>query len=174
MITPFQHKTPKLHPNSWVANSAQVIGDVQVDAYASIFFQCVVRGDNETIHIKANSNLQDGCILHADAPHKLIIEEGVSVGHGCILHGCHIEKECLIGMGAIILNGAHIEEHSIIGAGALVLEGMHIPANSVVVGNPAKVIKQISEEQLRHIMENQKHYVELSQAYKQMEDKNNG
>ena len=165
---------PNIHEDAWVAQSGDVIGNVTLSKGASVFFQSVIRGDNDLIFIGEDTNIQDGCILHTDVGHTLRIEERVSVGHGCILHGCHIEKECLIGMGSILLNDVHVGEHCIIGAGSLVLEHTIIPANSLVVGSPAKVIKSITPEQLVDIRNNSKHYVELAKQYKKREDETIG
>lgn len=170
MISQFQSKKPKVATSAWIAKRSDVIGDVQIDDDASVFFQCVIRGDKDKIIIKEKTNIQDGCILHSDQGHTLCIEEGVSVGHGCILHGCHIGKECLIGMGSILLNDVEIGEHCIIGAGTLLLEGTKIPANSVVVGSPGVVVKSITEKQIQDIIHNRDTYRELAQQYKEMED----
>lgn len=168
MIYTYKDKQPHIDAQAWVAESAEVIGQVILEKDASVFFQCVIRGDKDCIHIKQGANIQDHCTLHTDPAHQLIIEQHVSVGHGCILHGCHIEEESLIGMGAIILNGAHIGKHCIIGAGALVGEHMIIPDNSVAVGVPARVIKTITQKQLQSIQENALHYIALSKEYQAM------
>lgn len=169
MLYPWKKHHVQLHPSAWVAKSAEVIGNVSIEKDASVFFQAVIRGDKDAILIKEGSNIQDRCVLHTDPMHSLEIGKRVSVGHGCILHGCRIGDDCLIGMGAIILNGASIESHCIIGAGALVSEGMHIPKGSVVVGIPARIIKQCSDEQIRQIEENAKQYMKLSKEYRKEE-----
>lgn len=169
MIKTFQGNTPQVEHGGWIAENAMVIGNVTLEQDVSIWFHAVLRGDCDEIRIKAGSNIQDGCILHTDPKHQLIVEERVSVGHGCILHGCHIESECLIGMGAVILNGARIGKHSIVGAGAVVIENMVVPQGSLVVGCPAKIIKQTSVQQIQEILHNAKHYIELSQMYQKEE-----
>lgn len=153
------------HPSAWIARSAQVIGKVKIAKDASIFFQSVLRGDMDEIVIGEGSNIQDHCTLHTDPNHTLYVGRHVSIGHGSILHGCYIEDDCLIGMGAIILNGAHIGSGSIIGAGALVKEGMQIPKGSLVVGVPARIVKACTKEQITQIHENAKHYIALSKEY---------
>ncbi len=145
-----------------IASSAVVDGEVLIEKDVSVWHQAVIRGDAEKIEIKEETNVQDGCILHVDEGYPLSIGARVTIGHGAIVHGAMIEDEVLIGMGSIILNGAHIGKHSIIGAGAVVTEGMDVPEKSLVVGCPAKVIKEVSDEQVEHILENAKHYVEES------------
>lgn len=154
-----------VHPSAWIAQSAEVIGNVVIEKDASIFFQSVIRGDKDQIIIGEGSNIQDHCTLHTDPSHILQIGKKVTIGHGCILHGCTIKDECLIGMGAIVLNGAIIESHCIVGAGAVVTEGMHIPSGSVVIGVPAKIIKRSSTAQIQEIQKNAQHYIELSHEY---------
>lgn len=166
MIKPFQSMMPTIKENAWVAESADVIGDVILHEQVSVWYKSVIRGDSGPIEIETKTNIQDGCILHTDPGHKLHIQKRVSVGHGCILHGCTIEDDCLIGMGAIIMNGAHIGAHSIIGAGAVVTEMSEIPACSLVVGCPAKVIRSTSETQMQDIQNNAEHYVHLMEEHK--------
>lgn len=169
MIKKFQMKEVKQHPISWIASSAEVVGDVTIEKDANIWYQSVIRGDYGPIVIGQETNIQDRSVLHTDFGYDLTIGKRVTIGHGCIIHGCTIEDDCLIGMGAIILNGAKVEKNCIIGAGAVVLEGMHIPTGSIAVGNPARVIKQASEEQINHILFNAKHYVELSKVHQEEE-----
>lgn len=169
MIMKYRTKHPKIEKQCFVADNATVIGDVVMEEGASVWFHTVVRGDMDRIHIGRNSNIQDNSTLHTDPQHILEIGENVTVGHNAVLHGCGIADACLIGMGAIILNGASIGTHSIIGAGALVMEHQCIPSNSVAVGCPAKVVKQISEEQVQEILANAKHYAQLAQEYKEMQ-----
>ncbi len=165
MMMEYQRCFPHVEEGVWIAEDADVIGAVSIGKESSIFFHSVIRADSEAIIIGAQTNIQDGCILHTDPSHPLMIEDGVSVGHGAILHGCHIQSHCLIGMGAVVLNGAQIEPYCIIGAGAVVTEGMHIPAGSLVVGCPARIIRTISEEQKASITHNALHYVALAKNY---------
>lgn len=136
----------------WVAPNAQVMGRVRIESATSIWFGAVLRGDNEYITVGAGSNIQENCVCHTDMGFPLTIGAGCTIGHGAILHGCTIGDNSLVGMGATVLNGAKIGANCIIGAGALVTEGKVIPDNSLVVGMPAKVIKQLgadSEQDLK-------------------------
>ena len=128
----------------WVAPGAQVIGNVRLHTGASIWFNAVIRGDNEPIDIGENTNIQDGSILHTDPGMPLTIGAGCTVGHQAILHGCTIGENCLIGMGATILNGAVIGPNSLVGANALVTEGKVFPEGSLIVGSPAKAIRELN------------------------------
>ncbi|MEL6288039.1 MAG: gamma carbonic anhydrase family protein [Pseudomonadota bacterium] len=131
----------------WVAPNAAVIGRVQLDEEASVWFGATVRGDNELIHIGARSNVQDGATLHTDLGYPLTIGVGCTIGHGAILHGCTIGDGALIGMGATILNGATIGAGAVIGANALIAEGKDIPPGALAVGAPARVIRELTDEQ---------------------------
>ena len=130
----------------WVADNAVVLGDVTLEDDASVWFNVVIRGDNEPIVIGARSNIQDGCILHTDPGFPMVIGPDVTVGHMAMLHGCMVGAGALIGIGAIVLNGAKIGEGSLIGAGALVGEGKEIPPRSLVLGSPGKVVRELREE----------------------------
>ncbi len=135
------------HPDSWVAPNAAVIGKVRLEAGASVWFNAVLRGDNELIHIGENSNVQDGTVMHTDMGWPLTLGKGVTVGHNAMLHGCSVGDHSLIGIGAVILNGAKIGKHCIIGANTLIAEGKEIPDGSLVVGSPGKVVRELSEQQ---------------------------
>lgn len=174
MIIPFHNMYPTIHQSCFVASNATVIGNVEMKKGSSIWFGTVVRADNDQIVIGEQSNVQDNCTLHTDVNHQIHIGNRVTIGHNAIIHGANIEDEVLIGMGAVILNGACIGKHCVIGANALVVENQIIPANSIVVGSPARVIKQISDEQLAHILENAEHYEQLGNEYKQIEENDNG
>ena len=141
---------------------ATVLGDVILHENVNVWYGAVIRGDSDTIEIGKDSNVQDGTIIHTDHGHPVHIGQRVTIGLRAIVHGCTVEDEVMIGMGAIVMNGAKIGKHSIIGAGALVPEGKEIPAGSIVVGCPGKIIHQTSEEQVQEIIENAKHYVELA------------
>ncbi len=136
---------PEIHPDAYIAPGAVLIGNIRVAKGASIWFNAVLRGDNEYIDIREDSSIQDGAVLHTDAGFPLIVEEGVTVGHNVILHGCHLKKGCLIGMGASVLNGAVIGENSLVGANALVPEGKIYEPGKLIVGAPARVIKDLDE-----------------------------
>jgi carbonic anhydrase/acetyltransferase-like protein (isoleucine patch superfamily) len=149
----------------WVAASATVIGNVAIGEDASVWFNSVVRGDNEAIAIGARANVQDGCILHTDPGFPLTVGAEATIGHMAMLHGCMIGRGALIGIGAIVLNGADIGEDCMIGAGALIPEGKQIPARSVVLGSPGKVIRQVSEQDLERMRWGVETYVDRWKAY---------
>ncbi|MBD9053874.1 MAG: gamma carbonic anhydrase family protein [Holdemanella biformis] len=144
------------------ASNATILGNVSIGEGSSVWYNAVIRSEAEMIEIGQETNIQDQCVLHTDRGFPLKIGNRVTIGHGAIVHGCAIEDEVLIGMGAIILNGACIGSHSIIGAGCVVPENMVIPQKSVVVGVPAKIIKKTSESQVSDILSNADHYVKLS------------
>ncbi|MFO6419715.1 gamma carbonic anhydrase family protein [Hylemonella sp. W303a] len=158
---------PTLGTNAWVADSAQVIGKVTIEANASIWFGTVVRGDTEHLHIGKGSNVQDGSVLHADAGVPLHIGEDVTVGHKVMLHGCTVGDGSLIGIGAIVLNHARIGKNCLVGAGALVTEGKQFPDGSMILGSPAKAVKQLSPEQIEGLKRIAQHYVDNAALYRQ-------
>lgn len=162
-------KQPTIHESAFIAPGAVVRGDVTLEENSNIWYNAVIRGDTAPVVIGKNSNVQDNAVIHVDNGFPTIIEENVTVGHGAILHGCKVEKEALIGMGAIVLNGAVIGAGSIVGAGALVTAGTVLPENSLVVGSPAKVIRQVSEEQRRSTVKNALQYVKEAEEYKKLE-----
>ncbi len=150
----------------YVAHNATLIGSVEVHNQASIWFNVVVRGDNDLITIGERSNIQDGAVLHTDPGYKLTVGRDVTVGHLAMLHGCEIGDGSLVGIGAVVLNGAKIGKGCLIGANALVPEGMVIPDGSLVVGSPAKIKRALSEEQQQGLLENAAHYVENMHRYR--------
>ena len=150
----------------WVADNAVVLGDVTLEEDASVWFNVVIRGDNEPVHIGARANVQDGCILHTDPGFPLTIGADATIGHMVMLHGCTIGAGALIGIGAIILNGAKIGEGCLIGAGALIGERKEIPPGSVVFGSPGKVVRQLTEADQLRIRSGAAHYVENARRYK--------
>ncbi|MGI6345481.1 MAG: gamma carbonic anhydrase family protein [Bacillota bacterium] len=152
---------PKINPDTFVANNATIIGDVEIGAGCSVWYGAVLRGDMAAIRIGEHSNVQDGCLLHVSKGFPLQLGDHVTVGHGAILHGCTIEDGVLIGMGAIVLDGAVVGQGSIIGAGALVPEGKVIPANSLVVGIPGKVIRQLTPEDAAGLIKHAAEYERL-------------
>ena len=166
MIKKFKDKEVIYDESCYIADSAEIMGDVVLKKDVSVFYHSVIRGDSASIFIDEESNIQDLCVLHCDNNHPVHIGKRVSVGHRAIIHGASIDDETLIGMGAIVLNGAKIGKHCIIGANALVSENMVIEDGSVVVGIPAKKIKNISEKQIENIIHNAKHYVELGKEHK--------
>ena len=162
-------KQPTIHESAFIAPGAVVRGDVTLEENSNIWYNAVIRGDTAPVVIGKNSNVQDNAVIHVDNGFSTNIEENVTVGHGAILHGGKVEKEALIGMGAIVLNGAVIGAGSVVGAGALVTAGTVLPENSLVVGSPAKVIRQVSEEQRRSTVENALQYVKEAEEYKKLE-----
>ncbi len=147
--------------NCYLAPSAVVTGDVTLGKNVSIWHGAVLRGDSGAITVGDNSNVQDNCVLHE----KVTIGKGVSVGHGAILHGCTVGDDCVIGMGAIILDGAVLADHCLVGAGALVTGKMNAPAGSLILGNPAKVVKELTPEQIDYIHKDAENYVTLAEKY---------
>lgn len=155
-----------LHPSAWVAPSADVMGDVTLGEDASVWYQCVLRGDIAPIVLGPRSNLQDLTMVHVDEGVPCTIGADVGVGHRCILHGCTIEDGCLIGMGAVLLNNVHVGAGSVIGAGAVVTEGMRIPPGSLVLGVPAKVVRQVDEALRGRVRLTSEHYVALARRHR--------
>ena len=153
------------HPDSWVAPNASLIGKVKLEAGASVWFNAVLRGDNEPIHIGEQSNVQDGTVMHTDMGFPLSIGKGVTIGHKAMLHGCSVGDYSLIGINAVVLNGARIGKYCIIGANTLIGEGKEIPDGSLVVGSPGKVIRSLSEEQKKMLEASAAHYVHNAQRY---------
>lgn len=157
--------SPQLAAGSWAAPSADLIGDVRLGERASIWFGAVVRADNTPIIIGDESNVQDGSVCHSDAGFPLTIGARVTVGHQAILHGCTVRDDCLIGMGARILNGAVIEPGCIVGAAALVTEGKTFPAGSLIVGSPARAVRQVTDEERQLLRASAEHYAEKAERY---------
>lgn len=156
---------PTLSKGAWVAHSADVLGRVELHEDVSVWFSCVIRGDNETVVVGRGSNIQDASVLHSDVGFPLHIGEFVSVGHGVILHGCTIGSGSLIGMGAIVLNGAKIGPHCLVGAGALVTEGKEFPEGSMILGSPAKVVKTLTPDQILGLKQNALNYIDNAKRF---------
>jgi carbonic anhydrase/acetyltransferase-like protein (isoleucine patch superfamily) len=157
---------PQIADTAYVADGAQIIGDVVLEAETSVWFNAVLRGDTERILVGPGSNIQDGAILHADPGFPCTVGTGVVTGHGAILHGCQIGDDCLIGMGAIILNGASIAPGSIVAAGAVVPEGKEFPPRSLIMGVPAKVVRETTAQDLELIAAGARHYQERARLYR--------
>ena len=158
---------PRIHETAFIAPGSDLIGDVTIEAEASVWFQTVLRGDINRIVIGPRSNVQDGAVVHLADDYGAFVGELVTVGHKAILHACTIGDEVLVGMGAIVLDGAEIGARSIIGAGALVTGGKKIPPGSLVLGSPAKVIRTLSLEEQAGIKVWAEKYVALSRAYRE-------
>ncbi|MGZ5138706.1 MAG: gamma carbonic anhydrase family protein [Burkholderiales bacterium] len=149
----------------WIADNATVIGSVVLENNANIWFNCVVRGDNDVITIGENSQLQDGCVLHVDPGHPITLGKNVSIGHMAMLHGCTIGDGSLIGIKSVILNGAIIGRNCLIGANSLIAEGKKIPDGSLVLGSPGKVVRRLTEDEIREIHENSADYAARAKVY---------
>jgi carbonic anhydrase/acetyltransferase-like protein (isoleucine patch superfamily) len=166
MILEFNGMHPKIDPTAFIAENAMVIGDVEIGPGANIWFYSIVRGDTNYIRIGAHCNIQDACVLHvAKDLHPLILGEGVVLGHRVVVHGCRIGRGSLIGIGAIVLNGAEIGEESIVGAGSVVPPKSVIPPRSLAIGIPAKVVRALTDEDVRMIQETAVEYRGLSEIY---------
>ena len=157
---------PEVAASAWVADSAEVMGNVRLAEDASIWFGAVVRGDCESISIGEGSNIQDASVLHADLGKPLVVGRHVTVGHQVMLHGCTIGDETLIGIGATVLNGAKIGKNCLVGARALVTEGKEFPDGSMILGSPAKVVRQLTPEQIEGLRRSAAHYVENAERYR--------
>ena len=155
----------ELHPQSWVAPNAVLVGKVRLQAGASVWFNAVLRGDNELIDIGEHSNVQDGAVMHTDMGFPLTLGKGVTVGHNAMLHGCSVGDYSLIGINAVILNGARIGRNCIIGANALIAEGKVIPDGSLVMGSPGKVVRELSDQQKKLLEASAAHYLHNAQRY---------
>ncbi|RQP12534.1 MAG: gamma carbonic anhydrase family protein [Microbacteriaceae bacterium] len=168
VILPFGDHEPRIDETAWTAPNATVIGDVVLQPHSSVFYGAVLRADSDTITLGEGSNLQDNVVVHVDAGVPTTIGSGVSVGHGAVVHGCTIEDDCLIGMNATVLNRAVIGRESLVAAGALVLEGTVVPPRSLVAGVPAKVRRELTDEEVAGIRRNAEHYRELSRAHREL------
>jgi len=166
MIYALDGITPKLADDSWVADTAVLVGDVVLENAVSVWFGAVLRGDNEQILIGQGSNIQENCVLHTDMGYPLTIGTGCTIGHKATLHGCVIGENSLIGMGAIVLNGARIGKNCLIGAGALIPEGKEIADGSLVLGSPGKVVRQLDLNTIGRLRESALHYQENMQRFR--------
>lgn len=152
MLRPFRGVLPRVHPSAFIDDSAQVIGDVDIGEESSVWMGVVIRGDVNRIRIGRRTNVQDGTVVHAMIrTHPTTIGDHVTIGHGALVHGCTIDDQCLIGMGAILLNGAHVGAQSIVAAGTLVTEGMKVPPKSLVMGSPGKVKRLLTQAEIADI-----------------------
>ena len=157
---------PGIADSAWVADNAQVAGNVTLAEDCSVWFGVVIRGDTETISVGRGTNIQDNSVLHADHGMPLVIGENVTVGHQVMLHGCTIGDGSLIGIQAVVLNGAKIGKNCLVGAGALVTEGKEFPDGCMILGTPAKAVRQLSEAQIEGLKLSAQHYIENARRYK--------
>jgi carbonic anhydrase/acetyltransferase-like protein (isoleucine patch superfamily) len=165
MITNYKDKKPKISKTVFVADSADILGDVEVGDYSSIWFNATIRGDQNKIKIGKRTSIQDNVVIHVDNTNEVQIGDNVSVGHGAVLHGCKIENNVIIGMNSTVLNGAEIGKNSIVGANALVSEGKKFPERSLIIGIPGKVKRELEDADIEAISKNAEEYVELTNEY---------
>ena len=160
MLRPYRGTSPRVHPTAFVDASAQVIGDVEIGDESSVWMCAVIRGDVHWIKVGKRTSIQDGTIVHAmTGTHPTSIGDNVTVGHAAVIHGCTIEDQCLIGMGAILLNGSHVGAGSIVAAGALLVEGQKVPPRSLVMGSPGKVKRLLTHAEIADIQQYADRYV---------------
>ena len=167
MLYQLGDRIPTLHDSAFVAPSAQLIGSVVLEEGASVWFNVVLRGDNDVLTVGRDSNVQDGSIVHTDAGIRMTIGRGVTVGHKVMLHGCEVGDFSLIGMNAVILNRAKIGNYCMIGANALITEGKEIPDGSVVMGSPGKIVRQVTDAERRVLEGSAAHYVENARRFRE-------
>lgn len=173
MIYPYNGKTPKISASAFIADYVTISGDVQIGEESSIWFNTSIRGDVAPTIIGRKVNIQDNSVLHQSPNNPLILEDEVTIGHQVILHSCIIRKKALIGMGSIILDQAEIGEGAFIGAGSLVPQGKKIPPNSLAFGRPAKVIRELTADDLADMERISREYAEKGQYYKQLQSESN-
>lgn len=170
MILSLGSASPTIADDAWIAPTGAVIGDVTIGSEVGIWYNAVVRADSESISIADRTNVQDGCVIHADPGFPATIGSGVSIGHNATVHGCTIGDNVLVGMRATLLNGATIGAHSLIAAGALVPEGMNIPEKSLVAGVPAKIKRDLTDPEIEDLRANADSYVEKRRLHESASD----
>lgn len=168
-VLPHAGHVPRIDPSAFVAPTATVVGDVEVGPGSGVFYGAVLRGDRSSVRVGAGSNLQDNVVVHADPGHPCLIGSRVSVGHGAVVHGCTVEDEVLVGMNATVLNGAVIGTGSLVAAGAVVLEGTVVPPRSLVAGVPAKVRRELTEQEQEKVRANARTYRQLSEEHRRLD-----
>jgi carbonic anhydrase/acetyltransferase-like protein (isoleucine patch superfamily) len=167
MITSYKDKNPKISKTVFVADSADIIGDVEIGDSSSIWFNATLRGDQNKIKIGNRTSIQDNVVIHVDSTNEVQIGDNVTIGHGAVLHGCRIENNVIIGMNSTVLNGVEIGKNSIVGANALVPEGKKFPERSLIIGVPGKIKRELEEVEIEAILRNAEEYVELTKEYKE-------
>lgn len=166
MIKQFQGKLPRIHPSAFVTDDAIVIGDVEIGEDSSVWFGSIVRGDVNYIRIGARTNIQDACVIHVSSrTHPTVLEDEITVGHRVTLHGCHVESGCLIGIGSIVMDGVRVGTRCLVGAGSLLTPGTQIPPRSLVLGSPARVKRELTEDELTFLDRSWRNYVKLKAKY---------
>lgn len=167
MIREFNGIEPKIHESAYVTDDAIIVGDVEIGQDASVWYGSVIRGDVNYIRIGARTNIQDQTIIHVSSKGlSTIVEEEVTVGHRVTLHACHVERGCLIGIGAILMDGVRVGANSLVGAGSLLTPGTQIPPRSLVIGSPARVKRELTDDELASLEQSWKNYVELASKYR--------
>ncbi len=166
MILKFKEFYPQIEPSAWIAPSADLIGNIKIGENSSVWFNCVIRSDVNEVIIGKNTNIQDLSCIHTDTHTKTIIGDNVTIGHKVMLHGCSIGDNCLIGMSATVLDGAVIGEGSIVGANSLVTSGKVFPPRSLIMGSPAKVVKELTQEDVDGLINHALHYVDYKNDYR--------
>ena len=159
-------RSPRVPQDVFVAPGATIVGDVEIGRHASVWFGSVIRADNDLIEIGAETNIQDGCILHTDEGIPMRIGPRVTVGHRVMLHGCTIEEEVLVGIGAVLLNHSRIRRHCLVGAGALVTEGKEFPERSLILGSPARAVRTLDDAEVQSIRDAAAHYVTNARRFR--------
>lgn len=168
MILPFQNIFPKIDETAFVAENATIVGDVEIGAESSVWFGAVVRGDVNYIRIGARTNVQDGTIIHVSSQtHPTVLEDEITLGHRVTLHGCYVERGSLIGIGAIVMDGARVGRNSLVGAGSLVTPNTQIPPRSLVLGSPARVRRELTDDEIYKQARFWQNYTKLLRVYKQ-------
>ena len=165
MIKELNGKMPETDKASFIAENATIIGDVKLEEGTTVWYGAVIRGDGDSIRIGKNTNIQDNTVVHVDPDNPVSIGEGVTIGHSCIIHGCTIGDNCLIGMGSIIMNGAKIGDNCLVGAGALITENKEFPAGSKIIGSPAKIKSEVTEKDLELIKYSADYYMKDAEMY---------
>lgn len=166
MIIEYENIKPQIDESCFIADSAEIIGRVNVDENSSVWYGCIIRGDENTINIGRNTNIQDGTVIHISKEHQTEIGDYVTVGHKAIVHACKIGNNVLVGMGAILLDGVEIEDDVLIGAGSIVTPGKVIPRGSLVLGSPAKVVRKLTEEEIKHLKQSALDYRIYAEKHK--------
>ena len=161
-----EDQTPRVAATAWVADSAQVIGNVELAEGASVWFGVIVRGDNETVRIGRNTNVQDASVIHSDPGSPILLGDKVSIGHQVMLHGCTVGDGSLIGIQSVVLYGATIGRHCLVGAGSLVTEGKSFPDGSMILGRPAKVVRPLTPQEIEGLARAADHYVENARRFR--------
>lgn len=167
MLRPFLEKIPQIHETAFVVESAEIIGDVVIGPNSSVWFNTTIRGDVYHIRIGRCTNIQDNCVLHVTrSTFATRLDDYVTVGHSATLHGCHVKSNNLVGIGSIILDDVVVEENCIIAAGALITRGTKVPSRSLMMGVPAKRVRELTDQEVKSIREHADHYLEYMEMYK--------